>query len=458
MRIALGIPPSAGASLARRLAWLIGARLLFLTLLLAVLVLFYGRQGQLNIESFTVKGATLTLAVAYAMAGAYAAVLRAGRHTRMLADVQLVLDQLTWTVIVYLSGGASSGATSFYGLTCLSGAVLTGMRGASLAAVGAMAFYVPTVFGIAIGWLPVPPDQPVRLYLLPAADLAYHVLINLLVLVVVTLLSGYLAERLRLTGGRLERAEERAKRAEHMALLGRLAAGLAHEIRNPLGSIAGSMQILKGSSELSLEDRQLCDIVLREASRLDDMVTDMMQLTRPRKPAFVPVDVAALARDVVQLASGSGRAVSDVGVAYSGTDQATVMADGDQLRQLVWNLVRNGVQASRAGDVVRVAVDRDANHVVLTVEDDGIGIDAEAREQLFDAFFTTRSQGTGVGLAVVKRIADDHGFEIVVESEKGQGASFRVRMPHGVELNENLEGSARGSLLPYFGGKQTNRP
>jgi len=451
MRIALGIPPTAGASLARRLTWLTGVRLVFLTILLAFLVLFYGRQGQLQIDSFTVKAATLTLAVAYAMAGAYAVVLRTGRHTRRLADVQLVLDQLTWSVVVYLSGGASSGATSFYGLTCLSGAVLTGMRGASLAAVAAMAFYIPGVFAVAAGWLPVPPDQPLQLYLLPAADVAYEILINLLVLAVVTLLSGYLAERLRLTGGRLERAEERARRAEHMAMLGKLAAGLAHEIRNPLGSIAGAMQILTTSSGLSDEDRQLCGIVLRETSRLDDMVSDMMQLARPRKPRPVPVDLAALARDVVQLASGSGRAASDVSVEYSGVAEATVMADGDQLRQLVWNLVRNAVQASGAGDTVRVAVNLEPRLVVLTVEDDGIGIDEQAREQLFDAFFTTRSQGTGVGLAVVKRIADDHGFDIVVESEKGRGASFHVRIARYVAGSVETGDPRNTSLSPRLG-------
>ncbi len=448
MRIVLGIPPTAGTSLARRLAWLTGARLLFLTFLLAALVLFYGRQGQLDIESFTFKGATLTLAVAYAMAGASAAILRTGRHTRRLADTQLILDQLTWTVIVYLSGGASSGATSFYGLTCLSGAVLTGMRGASLAAMTAMALYVPGVLAIATGWLPVPPDQPIRLYLLPTADLAYHVLINLLVLVVVTLLSGYLAERLRLTGGRLERAEERAQRAEHMAMLGRLAAGLAHEIRNPLGSIAGSMQILRGSPGLSEEDQQLCDIVLREASRLNDLVSDMVQLARPRKPELLPVDVAALAREVVRLAGGAGRASRDVEVAYTGAEHAVVMADGDQLRQLVWNLVRNGVQASGAGDTVMVAVQKERGRVVLSVEDDGIGIDADARERLFDAFFTTRSHGTGVGLAVVKRIADDHGFDVVVEAERGRGAKFRVCMPADVGRAGSTKREDRISLSP----------
>jgi signal transduction histidine kinase len=92
----------------------------------------------------------------------------------------------------------------------------------------------------------------------------------------------------------------------------------------------------------------------------------------------------------------------------------------------VWNLVRNAVQASSAGDRVVVTVEADGAHAELTVQDNGVGIDESAKSRLFDAFFTTRSQGTGVGLAVVKRIADEHGFSIDVESSEGKGAKFTV--------------------------------
>jgi signal transduction histidine kinase len=181
---------------------------------------------------------------------------------------------------------------------------------------------------------------------------------------------------------------------------------------------------------LSDEDRRLCEIIHREASRLNDLVTDMVDLTKPRKPMLLPVDVAVLAREVVVLASGSGRGFSDVQIVYDGVGSALIKADGAQLRQLVWNLVRNGVQASNAGDEVRVCVtiDADDDKVELSVADSGIGIDEAAKERLFDAFFTTRSQGTGVGLAVVKRIADEHGFSISVESSEGRGATFRVAL------------------------------
>jgi len=260
-------------------------------------------------------------------------------------------------------------------------------------------------------------------------ELAYHVSLNALVLVVVMLLSGYLAERLRLTGGQLVAAEVRAAEAERLALLGRLASGLAHEIRNPLGAIAGSIQLLRGSPGLSREDRQLCDLVSREAARLDELVSDMLDLSRPRPLERQLFDLATLAREVVALSGRFGRAATDVEVVYVGCERAMVHADPSQLRQLIWNLVRNAVQASGSGDVVTVGVEKQGNTVLLSVEDEGEGIEPGTADRIFDAFFTTRSHGTGVGLAVVKRIADDHGFSVEVRSGTGRGAVFGVRAP-----------------------------
>jgi two-component system sensor histidine kinase HydH len=430
----LGIPDAlAQAPLPRRLALVTGARLLVLMAPLALIGIFHLRGG-FNIGSFTVRAALATVAASFALAGIYAAVLRTGRHIELLAHAQLVADQVVWTVVIYLSGGASSGATSFYGLTCLLGAILTGLRGAAFAAVAGSVCYWALVLLLQYRVLAIPPDQPAGLYQLTTDEVAYYLLVNLLVIVVVTLLAAYLAERLRLTGGELERARERAEQAERMAALGRLAAGLAHEIRNPLGSIAGSIQLLKAGRALDQEDRQLCEIVQREAARLNDLVTDMMDLARPRRPDFASVDAASVAREVVALASKSGRAVTDVEVVYAGLERAVVRADGAQLRQLVWNLVRNAVQASSAGDRVVVTVEADEAHAELTVQDNGVGIDQSAKARLFDAFFTTRSQGTGVGLAVVKRIADEHGFSIDVESLEGQGAKFMVDLGPASEV------------------------
>ncbi len=433
MKLTLGIPEIVGsAALPRRLAWLTGARLFFMSAALGLVGMLY-LGGQYQLHSFTLRAGLLVFVVGFSLTAVYAALLRRGQQLEALADAQLILDQVMWSAVVYLTGGASSGATSLYGLSCLIGASLSGMRGAAVAAVSGGVMYGGLVTALARGWLGPPSDQPSALYLPTSDELSFYVVINLLVLVVVMLLAGTLADRLRWTGGELVAATERADQAERMAGLGRLAAGLAHEIRNPLGSIAGSVQLLRAGPGLSDEDRQLCAIIQDETSRLNDLVTDMMDLSRPRKPDFALVDVARVAKEVVALAARSGRAVADVDVVFEGapTGEAVAWADGAQLRQLVWNLVRNAVQASGAGDAVTVTVAMaQANTaVMLSVADRGPGIAAAQMPRLFDAFFTTRSQGTGVGLAVVKRIADEHGFRIEVNSEAGGGAAFHVLMP-----------------------------
>jgi len=426
MRVKLGIPDMLGvAPLARRLAALTAARLVLLSVSFVLVGAFYLR-GKFGLSSFTLRVALEAFGLSFALTGVYALALRRGQNVELLAEAQLTVDQLIWTVVVYLTGGASSGATSFYGLSCLVGASLMGLRGAAIAALSGAASYGSLVFALEHGLLASPPDQPPSIYRLSHDELTFYVLVNLLVLIVVALLAGTLADRLRWTGGELAAATERADQAERMAGLGRLAAGLAHEIRNPLGSIAGSIQLLRTAPGLSDEDQRLCDIIQRETGRLNDLVTDMVDLSKPKKPILSAVDAARVAREVVSLAAKSGRAVSDVDVAYSGLEAAEVTADGAQLRQLIWNLVRNAVQASSPGDSVEVAVENRGGRFWLRVSDHGVGIDETARARLFDAFFTTRSQGTGMGLAVVKRIADEHGFSIVVESSRGRGATFGV--------------------------------
>jgi signal transduction histidine kinase len=271
------------------------------------------------------------------------------------------------------------------------------------------------------------------------AELIYPMLVNALAIIVVALLAGYLAERLRLTGGALVVATQRAAEAERLAMLGRIAAGLAHEIRNPLGSISGSVEILRESPALSADDKRLCDIVRGEVLRLNNLVTDMLDLSKQRTPEAEAVDVAKLAREVVDLAGRSERsAAGDVRVAYEGPDEATLArCDASQMRQVLWNLVRNAVQASAAGKTVKVSVATGgaAGEVTLSVDDEGPGLTEEARARIFDAFYTTRAHGVGIGLAVVKRIVDEHaamGARIDVESPLdtggGGGASFRITL------------------------------
>jgi two-component system sensor histidine kinase HydH len=437
-----GTPPD--HSLATRLAWITGLRLGFLSLLLGATATLY-LQGELARYPFSLHVVFVTIAAGFALAAAYAAALRVGRRLQALAWAQIALDQVTWTAIVYVTGGATSGATSLYALTCLLGAILVGRRGAAVAAGLGTIIYAALCASLHLGWVMPPPDQADGAYALAPSQIVFPLIINALGMSVVALLGGYLAERLRLTGGALEVATQRANEAERLAVLGRIAAGLAHEIRNPLGSITGSIDMLRESPALSDEDRRLCDIVQREARRLNDLVGDMMDLSKPRRPRPEATDIAGLARDVVALASNAARG-SDVAVAYVGPERETIArCDGPQMRQVVWNLVRNAIQASSAGSTVTVRVEQRERDVTLAVDDQGKGIPETVALRIFDEFFTTRTQGAGIGLAVVRRILQDHasmGAKLAVLRAAGGGASFQV------SLNRDVAGLRKSYFPP----------
>jgi signal transduction histidine kinase len=416
--------------LASRLRWLVALRVVFTTLLVGLTGFFYLKSG-FTVGSYSnrilfliLTGGSTTAVVTWVMA-------RRSERIPMLGYAEILLDQAAWTALIYVTGGATSGATALYGLTCVAGAIVIGSRGALVAAVVGALLYVLLCVGFVVGLVEPPPDQA-HGYIVEWGQVVYPIFINLLVLMVVALLSQYLAERLRQTRGHLEEATARAEQAERLAALGRISAGLAHEIRNPLGSIVGSIQLLSGAQGLGPDGLQLCAIIERETARLNDLVGDMLDLARPKKPVISDVDLGRTVKEVVALASQSGRG-GDVRVVYEGpSDNGALLAraDAGQLRQVVWNLVRNAVQASSPGAAVHVRVrdlgDAGKRGFTLEVHDEGPGIDTEAMKRLFDPFFTTRSAGVGIGLAVVKRIVDDHGWRIDIESSAGRGATFRV--------------------------------
>jgi signal transduction histidine kinase len=178
---------------------------------------------------------------------------------------------------------------------------------------------------------------------------------------------------------------------------------------------------------------------------LNDLVGDMVDLSKPRPPQVQATDVARLAREVVELATNAARS-SDVRVEYAGPEGETLArCDGAQMRQVMWNLVRNAMQATPAGSIVTVRVNKGEHDVTLAVDDHGPGIPEAAGDRIFDDSFTTRTHGAGIGLAVVKRIVSDHaamGASLSVERADGGGASFRVT------LSTDVSGLSRSRRPP----------
>jgi len=230
----------------------------------------------------------------------------------------------------------------------------------------------------------------------------------------------------------LRAMEERVERSERLADLGAVAAGLAHELRNPLASMMGSVELLRQSAGMAGDDLRLTGIVLREAGRLDELVTQFLAFARPAEPRRLPTDLAAVASETLAVFAHDPTAASVE--LHSRLQPAPALADPDQLRQVLWNLLRNAAQAvaspGAGGRGVRVATRVEpGGAAVLSVEDDGPGIAPADLERLFLPFFSTKRHGTGLGLATVHRIVDAHGGTVGAESEAGAGARFTVRLP-----------------------------
>jgi two-component system sensor histidine kinase PilS (NtrC family) len=227
--------------------------------------------------------------------------------------------------------------------------------------------------------------------------------------------------------------EERVQRAERLAAVGRLAAGIAHEIRNPLAAVSGSLELLRSSPEASEEDRRLLEIALGEVERLDTLVKNLLGFARPRAPQLFPFDLALLTREVVTVFGQDpelGQRRLEVSTPAEG---CPIEADPDQIRQVLWNLLRNAAEATEPGGHITVTLSRgDAPEdpwVRLRVEDDGPGISPAQLPKLFEPFFSTKDKGSGLGLATVHRILEDHGGRVELDSAPGKGAALVVLLP-----------------------------
>jgi len=226
----------------------------------------------------------------------------------------------------------------------------------------------------------------------------------------------------------LRQMEAAVRRSDRLAVVGGLAAGLAHEIRNPLASMCGSIEMLGGSPHLDEKERRLMHVVLSEAERLEALVRDFLSFARPASPELTALPGARAVAETVDLfrPQAAGRGIE---LQTSADESLLVRADARQFRQVLWNLLGNAADATPSGGLVRVRLARHGSHALLEVADSGEGIAPEDLGRIFDPFFTTKERGTGLGLAVVHRIVEAHGGELSVRSEPGKGSTFRVALP-----------------------------
>jgi two-component system, NtrC family, sensor histidine kinase PilS len=231
----------------------------------------------------------------------------------------------------------------------------------------------------------------------------------------------------------VRRLERNARLQQRLAAVGEMAAGIAHEIRNPLASMSGSIQVLRHELTLSDEQAQLMDIVLRESERLNETIKSFLAYARPQRFALAKLDIRRVVQDAALLLRNSSevQAHHSIGVDVP-PDPVWCEADENQIRQVIWNLATNGLKAMAQGGrllLTAATADDGSGATLLTVEDQGRGIPPEDLDAIFQPFHSSFDKGTGLGLAIVHRIVTDHNGTINVSSRVGAGTVVTVRLP-----------------------------
>jgi two-component system, NtrC family, sensor histidine kinase PilS len=240
---------------------------------------------------------------------------------------------------------------------------------------------------------------------------------------------GYILIFQDLTAWRRMQDELRLK--DRMAAVGELAAGLAHEIGNPLAAISGSVQMLAGTLRGDAAQRRLIDILLKESQRLDRTIKGFLRFARPRERASVPFDVSRLLAENMELLANSDEVSPRhrLELDLEPPSHAHLVADPDQVSQIFWNLARNALRAMPDGGTIRLSGRLDGDTYRLQVTDTGRGMSAAERTNLFHPFQSFFDGGTGIGMAIVYRIVEDHGGHVRVDSTPGGGTTITVELP-----------------------------
>src|SRR5450631_1414436 len=243
------------------------------------------------------------------------------------------------------------------------------------------------------------------------------------------------SEKLAKANRELQDSFEQIKRADRLAAIGQLSASLAHEIRNPLASIDGATNLIESEQTPQEMRKASLAIIRKEVQRLNRLLTSLLDFARPRTPEFQTVHADRLIDGIIALA---GHSAEQKGITLHKDVSATVPAfecDPEQMKQVILNLVINAVQAmTGAGEIVLAARQHDSS-VVISVRDQGPGIDAEDLDKIFNPFYTTKDAGTGLGLSVVYQIVNQHGGVVTAERNPEGGMTFSLT----IQLNQRRD-------------------
>jgi signal transduction histidine kinase len=378
----------------------------------------------------------LPLAAIYALVLAYTvlslvflALFLWARPYTFQAHLQVFFDLILITFLVYVSGGMKGSLHILYILVILSSSYLLTPRAAYL-----MAALSAILFGLLIEGLYyhiLPYFLPEQNEKLTFASTLFALVVSWALFFAVAFLLNSFNARLSRMRDELQRTHKELEVNESQALAGRISAQIAHEIRNPLTAISGAVQVLGREPDLDPERRELTRIILKETDRVSQTLEQFMDLVNPHQVEFETVDLAVILQETLYMLHQSGELNGRIRLEGNYASRPVFFyGNGNQFKQIFWNLVKNAVQAMPDGGRLEMDFDRPAgDRLRIRFSDTGVGMNEEARQKLFEPFFSGFESGRGLGMAVVRRVVDDYRGRIEVDSAPGQGTKVVIDLP-----------------------------
>ncbi|MBA3016720.1 MAG: GHKL domain-containing protein [Proteobacteria bacterium] len=410
------------------LKWLMFFRVLFTILLLGSTIILQLNQtpSPLALPLLFLYG---LIALILMLSFCYSMVFRRIKKKVPFAYTQISLDTFFVTMIIFVTGGFSSVFSLLYLVVIIYSSMFLFRKGSII-----MAAFCSIQYGIMIDleyykfFKPFVIDEALAASNHDGSHVLYRIVITMAACFAVAFLSSLLSEQARKTKKELMAMEENVKRVEKMAAMGEMAAGLAHEIKNPLASLTGSIQMLREDIKYDPDHDKLMQIILREANRLSSLVSDFLLFAKPQAGKVEAIELAEALTEAVEFFEKDSKRIKHISINKYFIPDIWIGMDPAHLFQTFWNLLLNAAEAIKDQGVIDIRMCRSKNDTVeIRISDNGCGISKEIINSIFDPFFTTKPRGTGLGLSIVHSILKAYDSQLDVESEINRGTTFIVK-------------------------------
>lgn len=352
-----------------------------------------------------------------------------GKSYTLQVYFQIIFDFLLITALVYISGGLKSSFYCLYIFEIIAASLLLSCRAAYIASALSSIFFGLLVEGMYFGLIPsFSVEQSMNIS--PGLVLN-NIFIAWSVFFLVAFLMNYLTRSLRKTKNELRLAQKEIELRNRLAIAGEVSAQLAHEIRNPLAAISGSVQVLKNELELRREQKELMNIIIKESKRVSQSIDQFQNLTSLGGKTFSHIELSSLLRETLILLKRSGELDGDCQL-RGNFDSVKVpyYGNANQIKQIYWNLIKNSLRAMPEGGTLTIDFDKvRKNCIQLRFADTGRGMTEEEKQKIFEPLFSGFNNGMGMGMSIVHKIVDDYNGKIQVFSELDKGTEVLITLP-----------------------------